>query len=108
MVRPRDDRQKELLRPALRRSSILATHWCDYRAKSDWVFLDRRFAGICTPGAGQPGLPTRLVAGLFILKHQFLCGGLSFCHRPLFGRIGASGWARSRWWRSPGEPIGGA
>jgi hypothetical protein len=63
-------------------------------------FLDRRFASVCTPGPGQPGLPTRLVAGLFILKHmhnlsdevlcarwlenpyyQFFCGELSFCHR---------------------------
>ena len=36
----------------------------------DWGFLDRRFASVCTPGPGQPGLPTRLVAGLFILKHM--------------------------------------
>jgi hypothetical protein len=65
------------------------------------------FAGICTPGLGQPGLPTRLVAGLFIPKHVYtcrtrcypragwkilfpnsFCGELSFCSpvavRPLF------------------------
>jgi hypothetical protein len=36
----------------------------------DWGFLDRRLASVCTPGPGQPGLPTRLVAGLFILKHM--------------------------------------
>jgi IS5 family transposase len=34
-----------------------------------WGFLDPRFASFCTPGPGQPGLPTRLEAGLFILKH---------------------------------------
>src|SRR3546814_3840330 len=36
----------------------------------DWDFLDRRFAATCAPGSGQPPLPTRLVAGLFILKHM--------------------------------------
>jgi transposase, IS5 family len=36
----------------------------------DWGFLDQRFARVCAPGLGQPGLPTRLVAGLFILKHM--------------------------------------
>ena len=65
----------------------------------DWQFLDGRFAGVCTAGPGQPPLPTRLVAGLFILKHmhnlsdevlcarwlenpyyQYFCGELSFCH----------------------------
>ena len=25
---------------------------------------------VCAPGAAQPGLPTRLVAGLLILKHM--------------------------------------
>jgi len=31
----------------------------------DWEFLDQRFASVCRSGAGQPPLPTRLVAGLF-------------------------------------------
>lgn len=26
-------------------------------------------ASVCAAGPGQPGLPTRLVAGIFILKH---------------------------------------
>src|SRR5262249_27936216 len=77
----------------------------------DWGFLDRRFASVCAPGPGQPGLPTRLVAGLFILKHmhnlsdegrcarwlenpycQFLCGELSFCHRLPFDRSSLTHW----------------
>jgi IS5 family transposase len=65
----------------------------------DWQFLDSRFSSVCTAGDGRPPLPTRLVAGLFILKHmhnvadevlcarwlenayyQFFCGELSFRH----------------------------
>ena len=37
----------------------------------DWQFLDRQFASACAAGPGQPGLPTRLVAGLFILGAAF-------------------------------------
>jgi Transposase domain (DUF772) len=56
------------------------------------------FSSVCTAGDGRPPLPTRLVAGLLILKHmhslsdealcarwlenpyyQFFCGELSFC-----------------------------
>ena len=36
--------------------------------------LDSRFAGVCASGAGQPPLPTRLVAGLFILKMGYSAG----------------------------------
>jgi len=66
---------------------------------------------VCTAGAGQPPLPTRLVAGLFILKHmhdlsdevlcarwlenpyyQFFCGELSFCHELPFDRSSMTHW----------------
>jgi hypothetical protein len=36
----------------------------------DWQFLDWRFSSVCTAGDGRPPLPTRLVAGLRILKHM--------------------------------------
>src|SRR5437764_3766005 len=49
----------------------------------DWTFLDSRFASVCTPGAGQPGLPTRLVAGLFILKHMHDLSDEVLCARWL-------------------------
>src|SRR5260370_19807627 len=98
MAKHWDDRQKDLLRPALE-AIIDLGHSLVRRARAiDWQFLDGRFAGVCTAGAGQPPLPTRLVAGLFILKHmhdlsdegfgarwlgnpyyQFFCGGLGFC-----------------------------
>ncbi len=77
----------------------------------DWKFPNERFGSVCQTGPGQPGLPTRLVAGLFILKHmhnlsdevlcarwienlyyQYFCGVLSFCHRLPFDRSSMSRW----------------
>ena len=111
VARPRDDRQKDLLRPALEEIIDLGHPLVRLAREIDWGFLDRRFASVCTPGPGQPGLPTRLVAGLFILKHthnlsdevlcarwlenpyyQFFCGELSFCHRLPFDRSSLTHW----------------
>jgi transposase, IS5 family len=66
---------------------------------------------VCKAGDGRPPLPTRLVAGLLILKHmhslsdevlcarwlespyyQFFCGELSFCHRLPFDRSSLTHW----------------
>ena len=111
MSRPRDDRQKDLLRPALEEIIDLGHPLARLAAQIDWGFLDRRFASVCQAGPGQPGLPTRLVAGLFILKHthdlsdealcarwlenpyyQFFCGELSFCHKMPFDRSSLTRW----------------
>jgi IS5 family transposase len=37
----------------------------------DWGFLEECFGAVYTDGPGQPPLPTRLMAGLAILKHTF-------------------------------------
>jgi transposase, IS5 family len=77
----------------------------------DWGFLDGRFGSVCQPGPGQPGLTTRLVAGLFILKHmhnlshealcarwlenpyyQYFCGEESFLHKLPFDRSSLTRW----------------
>jgi IS5 family transposase len=111
VARPRDDRQKDLLRPALEEIIDLGHPLVRLAREIDWGFLDRRFASVCTPGPGQPGLPTRLVAGLLIVKHmhnlsdevlcarwlenpyyQFFCGELSFCHRLPFDRSSLTHW----------------
>jgi len=111
MAKPRDDRQKDLLRPALEEIIDLDHPLVRLAREIDWGFLDKRFAGVCPPGAGQPPLPTRLVAGLFILKHmhdlsdevlcarwlenpyyQFFCGELSFCHQLPFDRSSMTHW----------------
>ena len=113
MAKPRDDRQKDLLRPALEAIIDMGHPLVRLARKIDWGFLDARFASVCAPGAGQPGLPTRLVAGLFILKHmhdlsdealcarwlenpyyQFFCGELSFCHELPFDRSSMTHWRR--------------
>ena len=111
MAKPRDDRQKDLLRPALEAIIDLGHPLARLAREIDWEFLDGRFASVCAAGPGQPGLPTRLVAGLFILKHmhdlsdevlcarwlenpyyQFFCGELSFCHRLPFERSSLTHW----------------
>src|SRR5215471_3663488 len=66
-----------------KRSSIWAIRWCGWRGRSIGGFLDQRFASVCTPGPGQPGLPTRLVAGLFILKHMHNLSDEVLCARWL-------------------------
>jgi hypothetical protein len=62
MAKPRDDRQKDLLRPALEDIIDLGHPLARLAREIDWQFLDGRFASVCAPGAGQPPLPTRLVA----------------------------------------------
>jgi IS5 family transposase len=111
MAKPRDNRQKDLLRPALEDIIDLAHPLVRLAREIDWSFLDSRFASVCTSGPGQPPLPTRLVAGLFILKHmhdlsdevlcarwlenpyyQFFCGEVSFCHKLPFERSSLTHW----------------
>ena len=111
MARPRDDRQKDLLRPALDQIINMRHPLVRLASEIDWKFLDGRFGSVCVPGPGQPGLPTRLVAGLFILKHmenlsdevlcqrwienpyyQYFCGELSFCHEAPFDRSSMTRW----------------
>jgi IS5 family transposase len=111
MAKPRDDRQPDLLRPALEQIIDMGHPLVRLSDRIDWSFLERRFAAVCRAGAGQPPLPTRLVAGLMILKHmhglsdealcarwvenpyfQYLCGEVSFCHRLPFDRSSLTRW----------------
>jgi len=65
MSRPRDDRQDDLFRPSLEKIINLRHPLVRLAAEIDWDFLAARFGLSRRPG--QPPLPTRLVAGLFIL-----------------------------------------
>src|ERR1700690_3495778 len=111
MGRPRDDRQKDLLRPALDQIIDMDHPLVRLAGEIDWKFLDERFGSVCAPGPGQPPLPTRLVAGLFILKHmhnlsdealcdrwvenpyfQYFCGEVVFRHELPFDRSSLTRW----------------
>src|SRR5882757_3997982 len=77
----------------------------------DWEFLEREFGAVYTDDPGRPPLPTRLMAGLAILKHtydlsdevlcerwvenpyyQFFCGEEFFQHRLVFDRSSLTRW----------------
>lgn len=77
----------------------------------DWRFLEERFGAVYADGPGQPPLPTRLMAGLAILKHmhdlsdealcagwienpyfQYFCGEEFFQHRARFDRSSLTRW----------------
>src|SRR5579883_3116586 len=111
MARPRDYRQKDLLLPALDPIIDMGHPLVRLAGLIDWNILNERFSSVCQAGSGQPGLPTRLVAGLFILKHmhnlsdevlcarwienpyyQYFCGELSFCHKLPFDRSSLTRW----------------
>jgi IS5 family transposase len=111
MSKPRDDRQDDLFRPSLEAIIDPGHPLVRLGREIDWGFLDARFGSVCAAGPGQPPLPTRLVAGLLILKHlhdlsdealcgrwlenpyyQHFCGEKSFRHRLPFDRSSLSRW----------------
>jgi len=111
MSKPRDDRQVELFRPALDAIIDLGHPLVRLAGELDWEFVGARFGAVYRPGPGQPPLPTRLIAGLFILKHmhnlsdealcarwvenpyfQFFCGEAVFRHELPFDRSSLTRW----------------
>jgi Transposase domain (DUF772)/EvpB/VC_A0108, tail sheath N-terminal domain len=81
--------------------------------KVDWGFLEKRFGEVYRDGPGQPPLPTRLMAGLTILKYtydlsdeelcarwvenpyyQFFCGEEFFQHKLVLDRSSLTHWRR--------------
>src|SRR5262249_58659256 len=76
-----------------------------------WHFLEKRFGAVYTDRPDQPPLPTRLMAGLAILKHtydlsdetlcdrwvenpyfQYFCGEEFFQHALVFDRSSLTRW----------------
>jgi transposase, IS5 family len=77
----------------------------------DWGFLEEKFGSVYADGSGRPPLPTRLMAGLAILKHtynlsdevvceqwienpyyQYFCGEEFFQHRLPLDRSSMTNW----------------
>jgi IS5 family transposase len=81
MAHPRDDRQKDLFRPALEQIIDMGHPLVRLADEIDWGFLERRFGEVYRPGDGHPRLPIGLVAGLLILKHKDSLSDDQLCAR---------------------------
>ncbi|AUX78971.1 transposase [Sinorhizobium fredii] len=84
MSRPRERREtgeQDLFRARLDQI-INMTHELVRLAQTiDWPVLERRFGEVYCDGPGMPPLPTRLMAGLAILKHTFNLSDEELCAR---------------------------
>src|SRR5260370_9420507 len=47
----------------------------------DWRFREEKFGAVFSDEGGQPWLPSRLMAGLAILKHTYVLCGEALCDR---------------------------
>jgi len=107
----RDSGQADLLRSRLD-AIIDMNHARVKLARTiDWSFLEERLGAVYEDKPGRPPLPTRLMAGLAILKHsydlsdevlcerwvenpyyQYFCGEEFFQHRLVFDRSSMTRW----------------
>jgi IS5 family transposase len=74
-MRPRERRdsgQRDLLRPRLDETVNMNHPLAKLAAQIDWTYLEKTFGAAYKDGSGHPPLPTRLMAGLAILKHTYL------------------------------------
>ena len=107
----RDTGQTDLLRSRLDAIIDMGHPLVKLSRAIDWSFLEQQFGAVYSDGPGQPPLPTRLMAGLAILKHtydlsdevlcerwvenpyyQFFCGEEFFQHRLVFDRSSLTRW----------------
>ncbi|MBE7159013.1 MAG: IS5 family transposase [Rhodospirillales bacterium] len=110
-ARHHDSGQQDLLRSRLDQIVDPAHALVKMAHAIDWRFLEDKLDVVYTDGAGQPPLPTRLMAGMAILKHmhnlsdevlcarwlenpyyQLFCGEAFFCHALPFDRSSLSRW----------------
>ena len=113
-MRPRERREtseKDLFRSRLDQIIDMNHALVKLARAIDWRFLEERFGAVYTDKPGQPPLPTRLMAGLAILKHtydlsdealcdrwmenpyfQYFCGEEFFQHALVFDRSSLTRW----------------
>src|SRR4051794_24737510 len=113
----RDTGQSDLFRARLDQIVDLHHPGAKLARAIEWRFLEEQFGAVYTDEPGRPPLPTRLMAGLAILKHmhdlsdevlcerwvenpyyQLFCGEEFFCHKLPFDR-----WSLTRWRQRMGE-----
>lgn len=107
----RDGGQRDLFRARLDQIVDMSHPLPKLAATIDWDFLEQRFGAVYADVAGRPPLPTRLMAGLAILKHmhdlsdealcdrwienpyfQLFCGEEFFQHKLTFDRSSLTRW----------------
>ncbi|HLW93268.1 MAG TPA: IS5 family transposase [Roseiarcus sp.] len=107
----RDSGQNDLFKARLDQIVDLGHPLAKLAASIDWGFLERTLGAVYTDAPGQPPLPTRLMAGLAILKHmhdlsdealcarwlenpyyQLFCGEEFFRHQTPFDRSSMTRW----------------
>lgn len=114
VMKPRERRetgQVDLFRARLDQIINLEHELVRLGRTMSWSFLETRLGAVYTDTPGQPPLPTRLMAGLAILKHtydlsdedlcarwvenpyfQYFCGEEFFCHAAAFDRSSLTRW----------------
>jgi IS5 family transposase len=107
----RDTGQTDILRSRLDAIIDMGHPLVKLTRTIDWSFLEQQFGAVYEDKPGRPPLPTRLMAGLAILKHtydlsdevlcerwvenpyyQFFCGEEFFQHRLVFDRSSLTRW----------------
>ena len=107
----RDSGQGDFFRARLDQIIDMAHPLAKLGATIDWRFLERQFGAVYSDKPGHPPLPTRLMAGLSILKHthnlsdeelcarwaenpyfQLFCGEEFFVHKLPFDRSSLTRW----------------
>jgi transposase, IS5 family len=108
---PRDSGQHDLLRSRLDQIIDMSHALVKLARTIDWEFLSEKLGSVYTDHPGRPPLPTRLMAGLAILKHmhnlsdeslcdrwlespyyQYFCGEEFFRHKRPFDRSSLTRW----------------
>jgi transposase, IS5 family len=115
-MRPRERREtgeQDLFRSRLDQIIDMKHSLVKLACSVDWRFLEEKFGVVYSDGSGRPPLPTRLMAGLAILKHtfnlsdevlcelwlenpyyQYFCGEEFFQHELPFERSSISIWRK--------------
>jgi len=107
----RDSGQRDLFRARLDQIVDIGHPLAKLTRTIDWSFLEQRFGAVYADVPGRPPLPTRLMAGLAILKHmqdlsdealcdrwlenpyfQLFCGEEFFVHKLPFDRSSLTRW----------------
>ncbi|BCG82932.1 hypothetical protein MesoLj113b_64740 [Mesorhizobium sp. 113-3-3] len=84
MSRPREKREtgkQDLFRSRLDQIINMKHELVRLAQAIDWPVLEERFGAVYSDGPGMPPLPTRLMAGLAILKHTFNLSDEVLCAR---------------------------